>query len=288
MTYTNAQVLDSVKRCSDWIKKNKKNPLTVRVNKDVLPINDWKKLHQIVDAKNRVDKYIKEHKSFPNYVLILNFKFMKAEYKILWGMVEQSSKTTTTLSKSTTRFVSSPHLTTYGSGLGQDTGYYCACNSLQQAFYKLTGKKVDEKTIAGWAGTTTQGTGHSGIDTAVAAFNRKYGTKLKITWKNFSDFGSSDKARFKAIGELINKSNTAVFFHIGYHNGGDNLSGKSFGHYEMCDIININTSYVRALNSLGGKCSGAKYCGFLQDRKFSIQKGFIQGISQKSVCIITK
>ena len=58
--YTDTQVKDSVKRCSEWIKKNKKNPLTVRVNKDTLPLASWKKLPQLIEAKTRLDKWIKK------------------------------------------------------------------------------------------------------------------------------------------------------------------------------------------------------------------------------------
>ena len=92
------------------------------------------------------------------------------------------------------------------SGMGQCTGYYCACNSLQQAFYRLTGIKVSESTIAGWAGTTHDGTGHPGINTAVAMFNKKYGKNVKISWYNFSEL-SWDK-----IKTMISKG--AVFFHL--------------------------------------------------------------------------
>ena len=69
--------------------------------------------------------------------------------------------------------------------MGQCTGYYCACNSLQQCFYRLTGIKVAESTIASVAGTTTSGTDHAGINTAVAWFNKKYGKNIKITFFNF-------------------------------------------------------------------------------------------------------
>ena len=76
------------------------------------------------------------------------------------------------------------YLTNKGcSGMGQCTPYYCACNSLQQAFYRLTGIHVSESTIASVAGTTSSGTGHQGINTAVAWFNRKYGQNIKITGK---------------------------------------------------------------------------------------------------------
>lgn len=265
--------IDMNKRFYNYCNVNKKAPNFITVSGKKISFN----LFAFCLAKI-VIYIIENNNTFPNYCMMISNDIKKTT----------TTKPTITTQTSSSRFVSSPHLTTYSAGLGQDTPYYCACNSLQQSFYKLTKKVVKESTIASWAGTTSQGTGHSGINTAVAAFNRAYKTNLKIEWKSFSDFGSSDKERFKAIGNLIKNPNKAVFFHIGYHNGGDNLNGRSYGHYEMCDIINTDTSYVRALNSLGSKCSGQKYCGFLQNRKFNIQSGFIKEISQKSVCIITK
>ena len=85
MTYTNAQINDSVKRVTNWIKErnNKEVPLTVRVNKDTLKIDQYKALADIKDAKNRVDKWIKEHNgTYPEYVTIKDYKFPKAQYEI--------------------------------------------------------------------------------------------------------------------------------------------------------------------------------------------------------------
>lgn len=154
------------------------------------------------------------------------------------------------------------------SGMGQCTGYYCACNSLQQGFYRLTGIRVEEKTIAGWAGTTTDGTDHYGINTAVAKFNKKYDKNVKITWYNFSEL-SWDK-----IAEFIKKG--AVFFHLLYRN--------KWGHYEP--IKSVGDS-LKILNSLGDSCGGGTYCGYIETRSKSEQKSYINGISQKSVAVLT-
>ena len=161
------------------------------------------------------------------------------------------------------------YLTNEGcSGMGQCTGYYCACNSLQQCFYRLTGIKVDEKTIAGWAGTTSDGTDHYGINTAVAKFNKKYDKNIKITWYNFSEL-SWDK-----ISDFIKKG--AVFFHLLYRN--------KWGHYEPIKSVG---DYLKILNSLGDSCGGSTYCGYIETRSKSEQKSYISGISQKSVAVLT-
>lgn len=161
------------------------------------------------------------------------------------------------------------YLTSQGcSGMGQCTSYYCGCNALQQCFYRLTGIKVDESVIAGWAGTTTSGTDHEGLNTAVAMFNKKYNKNVKIEWYNFSELGF-DKCR-----ELMKKG--ALFFHLLYRN--------KYGHYEVPKAIYENTLDI--LNSLGDKCSSTAYCGYIENRTKAEQKSYISGISQKSVAYL--
>ena len=153
------------------------------------------------------------------------------------------------------------------SGMGQCTPYYCACNSLQQSFYRLTGILVSESTIAGWAGTTTDGTDHEGINTAVAQFNRKYNKNVQISWYNFSDLS------WTKISDFIKKG--AVFFHLLYRN--------QWGHYEPIKSVG---DYLSILNSLGDRCGGNTYCGYIETRSKAEQKSYISGISQKSVAVL--
>ena len=160
--------------------------------------------------------------------------------------------------------------------LGQCNSYNCGPHSLMQAYYNLTGIKVDELTLAKNCGTTTAGTGHQGINTAVAWFNRKYGQNIKITWKNFNDLGSSNSARWSKLNEYATKG--AVFCHILYRN--------KYGHYEVLKSVNSNN--VTVLNSLGNRCSKPAYCGYIETRSKSNQLSYMRGISQPSVAILTK
>ena len=163
-----------------------------------------------------------------------------------------------------------PYLTNQGcSGMGQCTGYYCAPNSLQQCFYRLTGILVSESTIASVAGTTSVGTDHQGINTAVEWFNRKYGKNIKITWKSFSEVG------WTGLQNAIN--NGAVFCHIWYRD--------QWGHYEVPKQVNSDT--ISVLNSLGDSCGGGTYCGYIETRNKSTHQRYINGISQKSLAILT-
>ena len=230
------------------------------------------------------------HDFMPNYVTYQNVRYMKANvinmvqrvlrYESNHGRIPLTVNTEisdlNTTGSSTSNSLN-PYLVGKGcSGMGQCTGYYCACNSLQQMFYRLTGKLISESTIASVAGTTSNGTSHQGIETAVAWFNRKYGYQLKVSWKNFSELGSTQSARFTKLQQLIDTG--GVFFHLLYRN--------KYGHYEV--PYRVTGGNIQVLNSLGDSCGNGTYCGYIETRSQSTQVSYINGISQKSVCIITK
>lgn len=247
------------------------------------------------DIAKRVASYIKTNKQCPNYattkkskkklrprVFIYMFARIIVWYynnkKILPNYANANSGYFKSTSSSSTKESGlNAYMTSQGcSGMGQCTGYYCGCNSLQQCFYRLTGYKVAESTIASVAGTTTSGTDHDGLNTAVAWFNKTYGQNIKITWKNFSDLGSSDTERWKALQNYINKG--AVFIHLRYRD--------QWGHYEVPKDVSSDTCKI--LNSLGDSCGNGTYCGYIENRSRVTEKRYIQGISQKSVAILTK
>lgn len=162
------------------------------------------------------------------------------------------------------------YFTNQGGGyLGQRTGYTCGPHSLMQCIHRLTGEDVSEMELASVAGTTSDGTDHEGLETALDWFNRTYGYNLKMEWKNFSEVG------FEGTQQAID--NGACFHHILYRN--------EWGHYEVPKWTNGDPIYV--LNSLGDSC-GDGYCGYIEERSRSEHQEYINGISQKSVCIITR
>lgn len=235
---------------------------------------------EYTDKMKKYCKWVEDHKSLPNYVIIkdkkVNPKIWNAYVGYLFKVYYETGKLPASRPiKSNIYNTSSSgtslhnYLTKKGcSGMGQCTGYYCACNSLQQSFYRLTGIKVDEKTIAGWAGTTSDGTDHAGINTAVAKFNKKYNKNIKINWHNFSELS------WTKISEFIKKG--AVFFHLLYRN--------KWGHYEPIQSVG---DPLKILNSLGNSCGSGTYCGYIENRSKSEQKRYINGISQKSVAVLT-
>ena len=162
------------------------------------------------------------------------------------------------------------YFTNQGGGyLGQKTSYTCGPHSLMQCIHRLTGEDVSEMELASVCGTTSDGTDHDGLATGLAWFNRKYGYDLKMQWKNFSEVG------FEGTQQLID--NGACFHHIYYRN--------RYGHYEVPKWTNGDPIYV--LNSLGDSC-GNGYCGYIEERTRSEHQSYINGISQKSVCIISR
>ena len=164
--------------------------------------------------------------------------------------------------------------------MGQCTSYYCACCSLRQQLTKLGIENYTQQKIAQYAGTTTNGTSHSGIETAIAKIAKNEGIKLQVTWKNFSDLGSTQRARFEALGKLLAKQNTGIILHTLYTN--------RYGHYETVQEVNMNNSACLILNSLGSKCGSPAYCGRKETRSWNELARNLAGISQKSICIIEK
>lgn len=167
------------------------------------------------------------------------------------------------------------YFTNEGGGyLGQKTPYSCACHSLVQCFYRLTGEDVSEETLMSICGTTTDGTDHDGINTGVDWFNRTYGYDIKIEWMNFSDLGNNADERFAKIQDMIN--NGAMFFHLLYRD--------QWGHYEV--IKEAWDDPLIILNSLGDYCNYPAYCGYLEYRDRASQLSYISGISQPSVAFL--
>jgi hypothetical protein len=196
--------------------------------------------------------YFNEHKKLPDTITI-NYKAFypptpKKEYK-KYG-----------------------HSTEHGcNNMGQNNSYYCGCHSLQEVFRNLTGKVISQSTIAEVAGTTEDGTDHDGLNTCVAWFNRKYGYNLKVEWKNFSELG------WNGIRKIIDSNNQDCIIHNNYRN--------QWGHYEVVNKVYDDSILVQ--NSLGDYGCGDCYCGYVEDRSPSEYRSYINGISQKSIMVIT-
>lgn len=156
---------------------------------------------------------------------------------------------------------------------GQNTGYYCGPHMAQEIVRNLCGIVIPQSKIAGIMGTTTSGTSHYGIETFFAWFNKNYAKyNLTWTWKNFSDLGWS------GVKKILESNNQDCGIHELYRN--------TWGHYTNFDKVYENSVDVH--NSLGSMCTSSCYCGYEENRSKSNAKSYLNGISQKSVLVVTR
>jgi len=272
---------DQSKRVVQYIKQNGQAPnyvTSVKSHKKIRP-------RVSIDALARIIVWYYGHnKTLPDYCTYNSGRFTASS-----SSSNQKSNTSSTTNNCENPYTSSPHYLNQGAGaLGQITPYDCGPHCIHQGLKKFGVTNISESELMSYCGTTTSGTSHDGLETGIAKAAKKAGIKINVTWKNFSEMGKTDAERFKALGQLMCKKNVYVFSHIWYSCAGECIDDDDgCGHYETFDKINIKTGYLRILNSLGGR-QGNGYYGHLQDRKFSIQSHYIKGISQKSICIMTK
>lgn len=175
---------------------------------------------------------------------------------------------------------SGKHWTSSGCNkIGQCNGYFCACCSTRQQNGKQNIDQYTQQRIASMAGTTTSGTSHWGIETALAQISRETGIKISVEWKNFSDMGKTSRERWETIGKILATQNKGIIFHTLYQD--------RYGHYESVQEVNMNNQTLKVLNSLGSRCNRPAYCGYIETRSWSTMERYLRGISQKSLCIIT-
>lgn len=226
----------------------------------------------------KILNYYKQNGTLPKTCLFTS-KYIDVNKK-------EATKTKTETTKPTSSnsnlevYTSSPHyLNTGCNNLGQCTSYYCGVHSVHQVLRKFGITKYSESKLAGWAGTTTAGTDHNGINTAIAKASNG---KLQAKWINFSSLGENTNARFKALGKLINRSDTDCIIH--------NLYRLRYGHYETIHKIDHNNKIVYVLNSLGNKCSNTSYCGYIEKRTYNEYAKYIANTpaNQPSICLITR
>ena len=157
--------------------------------------------------------------------------------------------------------------------LGQKTSYSCGAHSLMQCFHKLSGQDFEESTIMTWAGTTTSGTGHDGMITAVEKFAKQCNLNCSITWYYYNQVSNNKKR----IGEWMEDPNTAMFFHIIRYEGGA-------AHYEVPYEIDLNSTNIKVCESCDSakKQSDGSYLGYIDTRTWTKQNEYVnrQGLPQ--------
>lgn len=148
----------------------------------------------------------------------------------------------------------------------QETLWWCADNAMQQLWYELTGNWYSESFLAKKAGTTRNGTGHDGINTALKVLAQLDKVNIEIVWKYLSDLG------YEELGKLVKDIDVGTLQHSKYK--------LRWGHYEYIIGVNPSTKKLLVANSLSG--------GWLEYRTFKTNTSYVNGCSQKSFCIVTK
>ena len=264
--------LDMIGRFNDYCSKNGRVPAYVITIRNKADFTTY--LYGVCKILN----YYKQNNTLPKTCLFTSSYIDVNKKEATKTKNNQSTSTSTNANLNI--YTSSPHyLNTGCNNLGQCTSYYCGVHSVHQVLRKFGITKYSESKLAGWAGTTTAGTDHQGILTAIAKASN--GT-LKARWVNFSSLGKDTNSRFKALGKLISQKDTDCIVH--------NLYRLKDGHYETIHKIDHNNKIVYVLNSLGNKCGTNSYCGYIEKRTYNEYAKYIANTpaNQPSICLITK
>lgn len=280
-------------RIAHWLIINKKNVFTANKYTFFGKSKTLKEIKQIIN-KNGTDygsdvfvtrfveyaiMHTNTYKNFPTSVYAMNdtTKLSREQYiamvKKVWEYERKNKKPPVFVEVPTIKkYKKYGRSTQYGcNNRGQNTGYFCGPHMLQEIFRNLTGIVVTQSTIAGWAGTTEDGTDHQGLETAVEIFNKIYHQNLQVTWMNFSELG------WDGLNKILTSTNQDAGVHELYRG--------IWGHYTNFDRI-LN-GYAEVHNSLGDSCERGCYCGYTEERSLSTAKSYLSGISQKSIMVVT-
>lgn len=228
---------------------------------------------------SKIIVFHQNNKSLPNYCTFTK-GFVSDTSTSNKTVKKESSKSTSSKGKATKEnnctnpYKSKPYTTKQGCDeLGQNTKTWCALSALQKILRKF-GINVSQKELARAAGTTSAGTSHQGIETAVAYVAKKYGVRLTCKWYSFQELG------WEGIGKIMCQPNKDLLYHLCYR--------LLYGHYEKAAELNTKTGMMKIMNSLGNKCSNGCFCGYIENRSTTEQKKYMNAISQKSILVITK
>ena len=256
----------------DFCNKNRRVPAFITTTKSKTKVSFELFLYCI----SKIIVFYQENQYLPNYC---TFNKADLQNNATSTKTNKNSNSQSTSSKANTNnctnpYKSVPYTTKQGCDeLGQNTNYYCGVSALQKCLRKL-GINISQKTLASWAGTTSKGTDHHGLETAIAMAAKTHNVKLSCKWYNYNELG------LEGVAKIMCQSNKDVLWHLLYR--------LEYGHYEKVAEINTKTGMLKVMNSLGNKCSNGCFCGYIESRTAANQKSYCSGISQKSILVITK
>lgn len=235
---------------------------------------------QYKDCSTRLVRFMDENNKSPNFITFGSEKIslrlsIYCCSKIIVSYDSKKELPSEALFRNHVFYVNSKygHATKSGcNNMGQNNDVKCGPHSMQECIRNLTGKVISQETLASWAGTTSGGTSHAGLETAIAKAAKELGVKFSVKWYNFSELG------WNGIKKILDSKNQDCIIH--------NLYRNQWGHYEVINAVNDNNINVQ--NSLGSYCSNGCFCGYIEYRTKSEFRSYISGISQKSVLVITR
>ena len=258
--------LKMIDKFIEYCKLNKRVPTYIVSIKSVTKVS----FELFVYCLAKIIVYLAENNSYPNYCL-----FNKEDLQNNKSNSQNKDKNNNkVISNCNNPYKSLPVNSNKGcDAMGQNTNYYCGVCALQKVLYKF-GIKESQKNLASYAGTTSKGTSHQGLRTAIEYVARKHKVKLTVKEYNFSELG------FEKLAKMICKPNVDAITHCYYR--------LQYGHYEKIRSIDVKNEQLEIMNSLGNRCNNGCFCGYIERRSFTIEKQYFKGISQKSIILITK
>jgi hypothetical protein len=158
--------------------------------------------------------------------------------------------------------------------LAQVTDYTCGPHAIVKSIYDFVGYEYSETSVSKNYGAVigSSGTTHGQLETIYRNAGWAAGFDMRFNWYTFNEIGG-----WEGIRNAVSDPNKNVIIH--------NLYKNTWGHYEFVLNVNTDTQKIRLDNSL--PATTAQWGGWVEDRSFATMKQYMDGISQKSVLVVT-
>lgn len=287
-------------RWDKYISRNKKEPVYIYIKPPAVDISGDDKILPIdtfLDMEKRVTNYLAQGGTIDDtrriylkmseqieYITYTKYKDLLSRVQTYRKtnnrdptfiyIITQSNENTTTriaavgddITPNSSGWYICKRCKTAGKDIKQPNGYFCGPNATKLTYYEISGIFKDIYHIARIEGTTTNGTDHNGITKGFLSLAKEDGITVNVDWEYFSDIG------FEKLGKLVKDLTKGILQHSRYK--------YRYGHYEYIIGVNPTTRKLMIANSLSG--------GWIEYRSFSVNKGYLDLISQKSICIAEK
>jgi hypothetical protein len=158
--------------------------------------------------------------------------------------------------------------------LAQVREYTCGPHAIVKSIYDFVGHEYSEMSIATNYGYVIgdDGTNHEQLENIYRSAGWNAGFDMRFNWYTFSEIGG-----WNGIRDAVSDPNKNVIIH--------NLYKNTWGHYEFILNVNTDSQKIKLDNSLPSTTN--QWGGSIEDRDFATMKQYMDGISQKSVLVVT-